>query len=373
PGADGGQATGPAVTDNSQASSTAGQETSQAAAEAALRAQQGAVATTALDAGLQGARENQQANVQQPTAPAATPPEAAAPQAPAGPGLRFDATLPTGEINAPVQVPGQQDTAPHSGGEHSRHEARTSSGSTADGGQQVKASSGLESGKGFESASEQGTPGNPAVGRAAQVQTAVSVENIAGHAPVGQATTATGTSATLTATGAESQAPGAPNGQPQDQPNQVINRVVRGLSAMIGQRGGVLNMRLQPPELGQLRVQMTIARGVVTAQFQPASAEVQAILDRSLATLRTALESHGLSVERLSVHSAQQQAGGTAARDAADEQTHQQRNQHDAGEGQSRGRRDGQGETTPHRFAFQRDYEFEMPEPAAAAAGADES
>jgi flagellar hook-length control protein FliK len=111
----------------------------------------------------------------------------------------------------------------------------------------------------------------------------------------------------------------------------------------------------------------------VTAQFQPASAEVEAILNRSLATLRTALESHGLTVERLSVNSVQQQPGGQAARDAADEQTHQQRNQHDAGEGQSRGRRDGQDGTKPHRFAFQTDYEFEMPEPVAIPAGADES
>jgi flagellar hook-length control protein FliK len=201
----------------------------------------------------------------------------------------------------------------------------------------------------------------------------VSVENITGHAPVGQAMTATSPSATLTAAGAQGEAPAPPNAQAQDQPNQLVNRVVRGLSAMINQRGGAMNMRLTPPELGQLRVQMTIARGVVTAQFQPATAEAQAILDRSLATLRTALESHGLTVERLSVHSVQQQPGGQAARDAADEQTQQQRNQHDAGEGQSRGRRDGQGGTTPHRFALQPDYEFEMPEPVAIPAGADES
>ena len=268
----------------------------------------------------------------------------------------------------PVQAPARPDTAPNAGGEHSGREGRTGSGSTADGGQQVKASSGLQSGKGF-----QGTAGNSALGRAAQVQTAVSVENITGHAPVAQATTATGTSATLTATGAQGQAPAPPNAQSLDQPNPLVNRVVRGLSAMINQRGGVLNMRLHPPELGQLRVQMTIARGVVTAQFQPSSAAVQAILDRSLATLRTALESHGLTVERLSVHGVQQQAGGTATRDAAEGQSNQQGNQHDAGEGQSRGRRDGQGETTPHRFAFQTDHEFEMPEPVAVPAGADES
>jgi flagellar hook-length control protein FliK len=372
PGADDARPGQAAAADNSQTSSAADQAVSQAAGEAVAAGRQ-AAAGTALASGLEGSAQNQQANVQQPTAPAATPPEAAAPQAPAGPGLHFDTSLQTGAINVPVQAPAPPDPAPNAGGEHSRQGGRGTPGSTADGGQQVKASTGLESGKGFQGAAEQDASGNPAASRAAQVQTAVSVENITGHAPVAQATTATGTSATLAATGAAGQTAAPPNTQTQDQPSQVVNRVVRGLSSMVGQRGGVLNMRLQPPELGQLRVQMTIARGVVTAQFQPASTEVQAILDRSLATLRSALESHGLTVERLSVQGVQQHAGGQAARDTGDEQTHQQRNQHDAGEGQSRGRRDGQGETTPHRFAFQTDHEFEMPEPIAVPAGADES
>jgi flagellar hook-length control protein FliK len=371
-GAADGRPVEPGASNDSQNSSTADQAMSQAAAEAVVAARQ-AASGIALGSGLEGSVENQQADVQQPTAPAATPPEAAAPQAPAGPGLQFDTSLSTGATTAPVQAPAQPDTAANAGGEHSRHDARTGSGSTADGGQPVKASTGLESGKGFQGTAEQEPTGNPALGRAAQVQSAVSVENITGHAPIAPSMTATGTSATVTATGAAGQTPAPPNAQTQDQPSQLVNRVVRGLSAMVNQRGGALNMRLQPPELGQLRVQMTIARGVVTAQFQPASAEVQAILDRSLATLRAALESHGLTVERLSVQGVQPQAGGQAARDTADEQTHQQRNQHDAGEGQSRGRRDGQGETAPRRFAFQTDYEFEMPEPVATPAGADES
>jgi flagellar hook-length control protein FliK len=371
-GADAGRPAETAATSDSQISSTAGQAVSQAAAEAVAAAQ--AAAGTVLDAGLQGSAESPQANTQQPTAPAATPPEAAAPQAPAGPGLHFDATLQTGGLTATVQASSQQETAPNAGGEHFRHDGRPAAGASTDGGHQVKTSATAETGKGFEGSSESGTSNNPALGRAAQVQTAVSVENITGHAPVASPTTVTGTSATLTAAGAEGQAPAPPNAQTQDQPSQLVNRVVRGLSAMINQRGGVLNMRLQPPELGQLRVQMKIARRVVSAQFQPASAEVQAILDRSLATLRSALESHGLTVERLSVHGVQQQAGGQAARDAGDDQNHhQQRNHHDAGEGQSRGRRDGQGETTPHRFSMQTDHEFEMPEPVAVSAGADES
>ncbi len=120
-----------------------------------------------------------------------------------------------------------------------------------------------------------------------------------------------------------------------------------------------MTMRLEPPALGQLRVQMTVARGAVTAQFQPATIEAQVLLERSLATLRLALETQGLSVERLTVHAAPASA---ASREAAEDQSHQQqqqasRHQPDAGEGRSRGRgdeppRDGRQDRRPTtRFA----------------------
>jgi flagellar hook-length control protein FliK len=346
---------------------------SAAAATGAPQAGNETLAANQMAAFGQTSAADQMAALGQTSAPVAGAPQAAGSQSPAGSGLRLDAAPQTADLTAPIQAPAPQDTTANTGGEHSRSDGRANADGTADAkGQQVKASTVLETGKGLASASEAGTPGNPALGRAAQVQSAVQVENITGHAPVAQATTAASAPAASTVAGAEGQAPGTANAQPQDQAHQIINRVVRGLSAVVNQRGGVLNMRLQPPELGQLRVQMTIARGVVTAQFQPATTEVQALLDRSLATLRTALESHGLAVERLSVQTAQQ-AGGPTARDAAEEQTHQQRHHADAGEGRSRGRGEGQGDQEPRRFAFEADHEFEMPEPVTVPAGADES
>jgi flagellar hook-length control protein FliK len=186
-----------------------------------------------------------------------------------------------------------------------------------------------------DSENRQGAP-PPATGRAIQVQTGVAVQNATGQAP-------------LPASG------GAPTGVPiatpanvdlglEDAPNNTSARVVRGLTAMLNQRGGVMTMRLDPPSLGQLRVQMTVARGVVTAQFQPATLEAQALLERSLATLRISLESQGLTVERLTVHAA---PATTAGREAAEDQSQQQqqqasRHQPDAGHGRSRGRGDEQ-------------------------------
>ena len=199
------------------------------------------------------------------------------------------------------------------------------------------------------SGGNQGQPGadNPAIGRAIQVQAAVAVGNVVGHPVLG------GPQAALAASGSSEQPLGQSVTGLNDQDAPTAGRVIRGLTAMLQQRGGSMTMRLDPPALGQLRVQMTIARGVVTADFQPSTPEAQALLDRSIATLRSALESQGLTVERLTVHPA---PSSTPARETADDQSQQgnqsSRNHSDAGDGRSRGRGDdpSQQDTPSHRF-----------------------
>jgi hypothetical protein len=129
-------------------------------------------------------------------------------------------------------------------------------------------------------------------------------------------------------------------------------RIVRGLGAMVGQRGGVMSMRLHPPELGALRVEMSIIRGAVTANFTATTLEAHGLLERDLGHLRTALERHGLSVERIGVHLAPPESGGTNPRgaDGGDQGSrHESRADHDAGRGESRGRRDPSGQDTSDR------------------------
>jgi flagellar hook-length control protein FliK len=133
------------------------------------------------------------------------------------------------------------------------------------------------------------------------------------------------------------------------------NQVVRGLTSMLNQRGGVMNMRLDPPELGALRVHMTIARGIVSAEFQPTSQQAQGLLEKSMATLRHALESQGLTVDRLSVHVAQASGSGAGAQfwrdDASNAGQHSQsRQSHDAAGQESRGRHEQQGNDQRQRF-----------------------
>ncbi|MHC4416011.1 MAG: flagellar hook-length control protein FliK [Planctomycetota bacterium] len=220
---------------------------------------------------------------------------------------------------------------------------------------------------------------NPALGRAMHVQAAVHVENATGQAPIpemlstGGPPASSGVTVAREAVGelpAQSTA-GGPLATADPANDQFAARVLRGLGAMLKQRGGVMTMRLQPPDLGQLRVQMTIARGVVTAQFQPSTPEAQALLDRSLTVLRSALESHGLAVERLTVQTMPPGGGHAVRDDAADEQPRHERDPADAGQGRSRGRGDDHQDRSQRGFAAQVDREIEAFDLSAATAGAD--
>jgi flagellar hook-length control protein FliK len=132
-------------------------------------------------------------------------------------------------------------------------------------------------------------------------------------------------------------------------------QMTRGLATMLNQRGGVMTMRLNPPELGEVRVQMTLSRGVVSAEFQASTTQAHALLDRSLTALRSALEGQGLTVDRLNVHVASPGATGQQTwRDEHNGSWNQQggsgsdRQSHDAANGESRGRHEHPNEQAQH-------------------------
>jgi len=136
---------------------------------------------------------------------------------------------------------------------------------------------------------------------------------------------------------------------PDDADHSPSPGVLRGMSALVNQRGGALTMRLTPPELGFLRVQMSIVDGRVSADFTAQSSSAQLTLDRQLGALRQSLESHGLHVERLSVQVVPDAARGSGASDAGGQERRSgdesRQGSHDAGGRESRGRRDGQQES----------------------------
>ena len=130
----------------------------------------------------------------------------------------------------------------------------------------------------------------------------------------------------------------------------------KGAGILASQRGGAITMRLEPPALGQLRIELQISQGAVVADFTAATPEARVLLEANLGMLRERLESQGLSVDRLTVHGggrgtesapvAAGQGAGDArqqSNDGADARSRGDRGEarQDAAGGESRGRRDG--------------------------------
>ena len=136
--------------------------------------------------------------------------------------------------------------------------------------------------------------------------------------------------------------------QPSDGASPGAQLAAKGLGILANQRGGAITMRLEPPALGQLRIELRVSQGAVVADFTAATAEARALLEANLGMLRERLESQGLSVERITIHGArtaeaatqssgdqrQEQGGNADARDRGGER------RQDAAGGESRGRRD---------------------------------
>jgi flagellar hook-length control protein FliK len=114
--------------------------------------------------------------------------------------------------------------------------------------------------------------------------------------------------AALSRESAQAAAP-APDLPPAPSPDaemseQNVARLARGLRAAVQQNGGAVTLRLTPPELGEVRIQMQVHQSHVTASLQVEQDSVNALLSHRLGQLRHALESQGLVVDRLEVQTA---------------------------------------------------------------------
>lgn len=141
-------------------------------------------------------------------------------------------------------------------------------------------------------------------------------------------------------------------------------RLARGLQSAVAQRGGSVTLRLTPPEMGTVRIQMQITAARVSVQFHAETQQGQSMLTQQLGQLRTTLESHGLQVERITVqtmHPGQSQNNASTS-----QQQHNQGSEHGdarADDGRSRGsfgrgQDEQRGERrNPERFDFRQMFE----------------
>lgn len=78
-------------------------------------------------------------------------------------------------------------------------------------------------------------------------------------------------------------------------------RLQRGLSSAVNQQNGSVTLRLTPPELGTVRIQLNMQGGNVSAQFHAETESARTLLTQQLGQLRSSLEAQGLNVEKLGV------------------------------------------------------------------------
>lgn len=81
-------------------------------------------------------------------------------------------------------------------------------------------------------------------------------------------------------------------------------KIVSGIQGQLLPNGGTMQIRLDPPELGALQVSVHMQNGVINATFQTSNDDATKVLSHSLTQLKHALETQGVSVDKLHVQQA---------------------------------------------------------------------
>lgn len=91
-------------------------------------------------------------------------------------------------------------------------------------------------------------------------------------------------------------------------------QAVRGLAAVLRQKGGNVTLRLAPETLGDLKVTMKLDGAQVWASIEATTESARKLLEGQRDSLREALEAHGLKVERLDVSAVKHESGSEPRR-----------------------------------------------------------
>jgi flagellar hook-length control protein FliK len=103
------------------------------------------------------------------------------------------------------------------------------------------------------------------------------------------------------------------------------DKIVTDVRTQLLPHGGAMQIRLDPPELGALKVMVEMRDGVMNATFETSNENATQLLSHSLNQLKHVLEGQGISVERLQV----QQAPKSETPTPKDQEQQQQREQGD--------------------------------------------
>jgi len=114
----------------------------------------------------------------------------------------------------------------------------------------------------------------------------------------------------------------APEG-PQIDPARFVGRVAKAFQTA-NERGGTLQLRLSPPELGSLKIQLTVKDGVMSAALEADNSTARRLLLDHLPALRDRLAEQNIRIERFDVDVRQENSGGHANPRGSNHNPHQQ-------------------------------------------------
>lgn len=163
-----------------------------------------------------------------------------------------------------------------------------------------------------------------AVPQGAEAQPGAAAPTVSVEAPADAASVQGGSSRTAAVEQARSAGPAAgPQAEEGGGVDRVrfVQRVARAFEA-IGDRGGTVRLRLHPPELGSLRLELTVKGGAMTARVEADNPTARHVLLDNLPALRDRLAQQDIRVERFDVDLSGRSAGGSPQEPGSHHQPH---------------------------------------------------
>jgi len=133
--------------------------------------------------------------------------------------------------------------------------------------------------------------------------------------------------ATRPSAGAASRPEAPPNTRHVAEPGPVdrerfVQRVARAFETM-GHRNGVVRLKLHPPELGSLRLEITVRHGVMTARVEAETQAARNMLLDNLSVLRERLAQQDIKIEQFNVDLTDRSPGGLPGQTADFAESHE--------------------------------------------------
>ena len=93
--------------------------------------------------------------------------------------------------------------------------------------------------------------------------------------------------------------------------SETYDQIVLGLKGQMDPKTGKAQILLDPPNLGAVKVSLSLTNGVLTAQFESSTGAVRDLLKSNLDKLKSVLQAQGIAVDRLAVNAPAANDAGT--------------------------------------------------------------